>query len=74
MKKEITVKHENDVRVSDLATQKKSICTNFTNKETIKGADVARDVTVLTKQRSQMIEAVEKLLPVWIKKKLLASW
>jgi hypothetical protein len=44
VKKEIIAKHENGVRVSDLATLK--------NRETIKKADVARGVTVFTKQRS----------------------
>jgi hypothetical protein len=29
-------------------------------------ADVARGMTVITKQRSQMIEEVEKLLLIWI--------
>lgn len=77
VKKEIIAKHENGVRVSDLATQfgmaKSTICTILKNKETIKGADVARGVTVLTKQRSQMIEEVEKLLLIWINEKLLAG-
>jgi len=59
VKKEIIAKHENGVRVSDLATQfgmaKSMICTVLKNRETIKKADVARGVTVITKQRSQMI-------------------
>ena len=37
-----------------------------TERETIKKADVARGVTVITKQRSQTIEEVEKLLLIWI--------
>ena len=57
VKKEIIAKHENGVRVSDLATQfgmaKSTICTILKNRETIKKADVARGVTVITKQRSQ---------------------
>ena len=57
VKKEIIAKHENGVRVSDLATQfgmgKSTICTILKNSETIKKADVARGVTVITKQRSQ---------------------
>lgn len=77
VKKEIIAKHENGFRVSDLATQfgmaKSTICTILKNKETIKGADVARGVTVLTKQRSQTIEEVEKLLLIWINEKLLAG-
>jgi IS30 family transposase len=77
VKKEITAKHENGVCASDLATQfgmaKSTICTVFKNKEMIKGATVARGVTVLTKQRSQTIEEVEKLLLVWINEKMLAG-
>ena len=65
VKKEITAKHENGVRVSDLATQfgmaKSTICTTLKNRETIKKADVARGVTVITKQRSQTIEEVKNL-------------
>jgi transposase-like protein len=77
VKKEIIAKHENGVRVSDLATQfgmaKSTICTILRNKKTIKGANVARGVTVLTKQRSQMVEEVEKLLLIWMNKKMLAG-
>ena len=51
VKKEIIAKHENGVRVSDLATQfgvaKSTICTILKNKETIKGASVARGMTVV---------------------------
>ena len=54
VKKEIIAKHENGVRVSDLATQfgmaESTICTILKNRETIKKADVARGVTVITKQ------------------------
>ena len=60
VKKEIITKHENGVRASDLATQfgmaKSTICTILKNRETIKKADVAREVTIITKQRSQTIE------------------
>ena len=65
VKKEIIAKHENGVRVSDLATQfgmaKSTICTILKNRETIKKADVARGVTVITKQKSQTIEVVKNL-------------
>jgi len=65
-KKEIIAKHENGVRVSDLATQfamaKSTIYTSLKNRETIKKADVARGVTVITKQRSQTIEEEVKNL------------
>jgi len=70
VKKEIIAKHENGVGVFDLATQfgmaKSTICTILKNRETIKKTDVARGVTVITKQRSQTIEEVEKLLLIWI--------
>ena len=60
VKKEIITKHENGVRASDLATQfgmaKSTICTILKNRETIKKADVARGVPVITKQRSQKTE------------------
>ena len=53
VKKEIIAKHENGVRVSDLATQfgmaKSTICTILKNGETIREADVARGVTVIAK-------------------------
>jgi len=66
IKKEIIAKHENGVRVSDLATQfgmtKSTIFTILKNRETIKKADVARGVTVITKQRSQTIEEEVKNL------------
>jgi len=66
IKKEFIAKLENGVRVSVLATQfgmaKSTICTILKNRETIKKADFARGVTVITKQRSQTIEELEKLL------------
>jgi len=66
VKKEIIAKHENGVRVSDLATRfgmaKSTICTILKNRETIKKADVARGVTVITRQRSQTTEEEVKNL------------
>jgi IS30 family transposase len=77
VKKEIIARHENGVCVSDLATQfgvaKSTICTILKNKETIKGANFATGVTVLTKQRSHAVEKVEKLLMIWINEKILAG-
>ena len=77
VKKEIIAKHENGVRVSDLATQfgmaKSTICTILKNREKIKKADVASGVTVITKQRSQTIEEGEKLLLIWINDNMLAG-
>ena len=42
-------------------------------KKEIKEADVTKGVNVLTKQRSQTIKDVEKLLLVWINKQQLAG-
>jgi IS30 family transposase len=58
-KKEIIAKHECGVCVSDLAIQfgvaKSTICTILKIKETIKGASVARGVTLLlNKDHRQM--------------------
>jgi transposase-like protein len=62
VKKQIIAKHENGVRASELATEfgmaKSTISTILKNRETIKKADVARGVTVITKQRLQTIEEV----------------
>ena len=70
IKKEIIVKHENGVLVSDLAAEygmaKSTISTIIKNKEKIKGADVGEGVTVISKQRQPILEEVEKLLLVYI--------
>ena len=70
IKKEIITKHENGVRVSDLAAEygmaKSTISTIIKNKEVIKGADVAEGVTVINKQRPPILKEVEKLLLVYI--------
>ena len=77
VEKEIIAKHENGVHVSDLATQfgmaKSMIYTILKNRETIKKANIARGVTVITKQRSETIEEVEKLLLIWINDYMLAG-
>lgn len=77
LKKEIIEKHENGARVSELATNygiaKSTISTFIKNKETIKAANVAKGAKVLTKQRSQALEEVEKLLLIWISQKQLAG-
>lgn len=77
VKKEIIEKHERGVRLCDLASQyeyaKSTIATILKNKEAIKGACVAKGVSVLSKQRSQAIEEVEKLLLIWINEKQLAG-
>ncbi|XP_037114879.1 tigger transposable element-derived protein 1-like [Syngnathus acus] len=76
-KKEIIAEHESGVRVCDLATQfglaKSTVCTILKNKASIKAADVAKGVTLLTKQRPQILEEVEKLLLLWVNVKELAG-
>ena len=77
LKKEIIVKYENGVRVSDLALQygmaKSTISRLLKNKDTIKKADEAKGVTVISKQRPQIMEEMEKLLLFFIKEKELAG-
>jgi hypothetical protein len=43
---------------------KSTICTILKNRETIKKADVARGVTVFTKQRLQTIEEVDLMVSI----------
>lgn len=77
LKKEIIAKHENGVRVSDLAKQygmpKSTVSTILKTKEVIKAANVAKGVTVITKQRPQILEEVEKLLLIFINERQLAG-
>lgn len=77
LKKQIVEKHERGIRVTDLASEykmaKSTISTILKNKDAIKGADVAKGVTTLTKQRTQVLEEVEKLLLVWLNEKQLAG-
>ncbi|XP_040286123.1 tigger transposable element-derived protein 1-like [Bufo bufo] len=77
LKKEIIEKHDRGIRVTDLASEykmaKSTISTILKNKAAIKGADVAKGVTMLTKQRTQVLEEVEKLLLVWLNEKQQAG-
>ena len=77
LKKETIAKHENSTRVSDLATHygiaKSTLCTIIKNKKAIKAANVAKGTKVITKQRTQTLEKVEKLLLIWINQKQLAG-
>ena len=73
MKKEIIVKFEKGVGVSDLAAQyiieKFTISTYLKNKE---AADVANGVTIVhSKQEPQIMGEVEKLLLIWIREREL---
>ncbi|KAM6451670.1 uncharacterized protein PHA67_018236 [Liasis olivaceus] len=76
-KKEIVEKHECGIRVTDLASEykmaKSTISNILKNKDAIEGADVAKGGTMLTKQRTQVLEEVEKLLLVWLNEKQLAG-
>lgn len=77
LKKEIIAQYERGIRVSELALQygmaKSTISTIIKHKETIKAADVAKGVKAITKQRSQLMEEMEKLLLVWITEKQIAG-
>uniref|UniRef100_A0A8C5RHA3 HTH CENPB-type domain-containing protein n=1 Tax=Laticauda laticaudata TaxID=8630 RepID=A0A8C5RHA3_LATLA len=77
VKKEIIEKYERGLRVTDLAAEynkpKSTISTILKQKKAIKAANVARGVTMLTKQRPQVLEEVEKQLLVWLNKKQLAG-
>ncbi|KAF2358296.1 DNA binding HTH domain Psq-type [Trinorchestia longiramus] len=75
LKKEIIAKFEDGVRVSDLATQygmaKSTTSTFLKKKEELRGANIAKGVTSLTKKRPQILEEVEKLLLIFINEKKL---
>ena len=76
-KKEIIANYENGVRVSDLALQygmaKFTIFMFLKNKDIIKKLDVAKGVTMISKQRPQIMEDMEKSLLIFIKEKELAG-
>ena len=75
-KKELIVKYESGVCVADLARMywksASMISSILAKRKEIKEADVAKGVNVLTKQRSQTIKDLEKLL-VWINVQQLAK-
>ncbi|XP_026550069.1 tigger transposable element-derived protein 1-like, partial [Notechis scutatus] len=77
-KKEIIEKHRCGMRVTDLAKEynkpKSTISTILKQKAAIKAANVARRVAMLTKQRPQVLEEMEKLLLVWLNEKQLAGY
>ncbi|XP_051819444.1 activating transcription factor 7-interacting protein 2 isoform X2 [Antechinus flavipes] len=76
-KKEIIMKYEHGSCVSKLSAEYKmprtTVSSIVKNKEAIKGASVARGVKAVTRQRSQTLEEVEKLLYIWINEKQLAG-
>ncbi|KAF2349854.1 Homeobox domain-like [Trinorchestia longiramus] len=75
LKKEIIAKFESEVRVSDLTTQygmaNSTISMFLKKKEELKGANVAKDVTSLTKKMPQILEEVEELLLILTNEKQL---
>ncbi|XP_053643175.2 tigger transposable element-derived protein 1 [Cherax quadricarinatus] len=77
MKKEIIAKYESGVRVSELARlytkPQSTISTIVANKTAIKEAVLAKGASLFSKQRSQVIEDVERLLLVWINEKQIAG-
>ena len=76
-KKELIAKYESGVRVSELAKEfgmvKSTISTILKHKDALKASDVAKGSTVLSKQRPQVLEEVEKLLLTFINEQQLAG-
>ena len=76
-KKELIAKYESGVRVSELAKEfgmaKSTISTILKHKDALKASDVAKGSTVLSKQRPQVLEEVEKLLLIFINEQQLAG-
>ncbi|XP_069822087.1 tigger transposable element-derived protein 1-like [Dendropsophus ebraccatus] len=77
VKKEMIEKHEQGMRVSEIAKlynkSTSTICTILKKKVEIKGLDAAKGVTRVSKQRPRVLEDVEKLLLLWINEKQLAG-
>ncbi|XP_023235464.1 major centromere autoantigen B-like [Centruroides sculpturatus] len=77
LEKEIIAKYENGICVSDIAKEynvaKSTISTIIKNKKAFKAAEVAKGVNVLLKQRSKVLDEVEKLLLIWINEKQFAG-
>ena len=75
VKKEIIAEHENGVCVSDLASKYgmpiSTISMFLMNKEMIKAVNVTKGSKVISRQRPQIIEDVEKSLFVFINEKQL---
>ncbi|XP_070275853.1 zinc finger protein 64 isoform X2 [Myotis yumanensis] len=77
LKKEIIEKHDQGVRVIDLAKQYErstsTICTILKQKESIQAITPAKGVKIISKQRTSIHENMEKLLMVWLTEKQLAG-
>ena len=76
-KKELIATYESGVRVSVLAKEfgmaKSTISTILKNKDQLKASDVAKGSSVLSKQRPQVLEEVEKLLLIFVIEKQLSG-
>ena len=76
-KKELLTKYESGMRVSVLAKEfgmaKSTISTILKNKDQLKASEVAKGSSVLSKQRPQVLEEVEKLLLIFINEKQLSG-
>ncbi|XP_070268928.1 tigger transposable element-derived protein 1 isoform X2 [Myotis yumanensis] len=77
LKKEIIAKHDQGVRVIDLAKQYErstsTICTILKQKESIQATAPAKGIKIISKQRTSIHENMEKLLMVWLTEKQLAG-
>ena len=77
LKKDIIQKHENGIRVIELARlydrSMSTICTLLKQKDAIKNATSAKGTTILSQLRTDFHEEIEKLLFVWLKDKELAN-
>ncbi|XP_067326511.1 probable inactive protein kinase DDB_G0270444 isoform X1 [Anolis sagrei] len=76
-KHEIIEKHEQGVRVADLARQydrnTSTICSILKQKESIKAVAPAKGIKIISKLRTSAHEEMEKLLLVWLTEKRLAG-
>ncbi|XP_008104149.1 uncharacterized protein LOC103278141 [Anolis carolinensis] len=77
IKHEIIKKHEQGVRVVDLARQynrsPSMICTILKQKESIKATTPAKGITIISKLRSPVHGEMEELLLAWLTEKQLAG-
>lgn len=77
IKHEIIEKHEQGVRVVDLARQYErstsTICTILKQKDSIKAVKPAKGITIISKRRTSVHEETEDMLLVWLKDKELAG-
>lgn len=77
VKKDIIKRHEKGMKVAEIARLYKrstsTICTVLKKKEILRGLDVAKGVTRVSKQRPHTLEDVETLLSVWVSEKQIAG-